>query len=233
MPSAEPSLFRQAWDSSVFLSWSKFFGSVGIGLLTLVWNVVFGLRTVDAAKWFGVSVILAYFTFGIGDLVVQYAALWARFRLNMFLLEIKAGLTNTAEEAVRDAVQKTMPSPPPVRAQLTPFNETQLAKLREFLEANEKAEVSLVSQTGEPKSYEQLRAIEPIFKDCGWVVSSGLAALDGPGIFVFVNSKTSHKATSLICEALAASGIRFTYRELESDDFNICTIYFSHRQFFN
>ncbi|HYL57672.1 MAG TPA: hypothetical protein VEU51_02295, partial [Candidatus Acidoferrales bacterium] len=167
-----------------------------------------------------------------GELVVQYAALWARFRFNIFLLEIKSGLINVAEEAVRDAIQKRVPPALGQTPQQTPFNETQLTKLREFLDKNEKAEVSLVSQTGEPKSYEQLRALEPIFEECGWKVSTGQAALDGPWIFVFVNASTPQKATSLVCEALAASGIRFTYRQVDSTDFDRCTIYCSHRRLF-
>jgi len=146
----------------------------------------------------------------------------------MFLLEMKAGLTNTAEEAVMNAVQKQLPSPMR-EPQQTSF-ETQLTKLREFLDKNEKAGVSLVAQTGEPKSYEQMRAVENIFGECGWTVSTGQAPLEGPGIFVFVNAVTPQKATSLVCEALAASGIRFTYREVTSDDFDTCTIYFSHRR---
>jgi hypothetical protein len=223
------SLIRRAYNATSFFSISKGLGAVGLSALVLLWNWWFGLRSWDATKTFFLCLLLGYASLALIALVWNLSILGAKDWWITFIGGLRMNVSDAIKQATAQALQNR--SAPTQRPQHPLFRDTELIKLGAFLKSKGKGEVRLVSQTGEPQSYEQARIIDPIFRECGWKVSLGMAELNGPGIFVFATSRTPEKTNSLVCEALSASGIRFTHREVESNDFDICTIYFSHRPY--
>jgi 4-amino-4-deoxy-L-arabinose transferase-like glycosyltransferase len=122
------------------------------------------------------------------------------------------------------------PQAAPVFAQIKPsalIEGWKLTKLREFLSDKPKGSVRVVGEEGDPIAYSFSKRLANAFEQSGWTVNQGSLGLhfSAEKVFVVDHMNEVSKYSSLIREALVASGIPFERFKMRDAEFVVCTVY--------
>lgn len=226
------SLIRRAYQATSFRSISKGLTAIGLSALTIVWNWIFGVRNWDTTKTFLLCVPLAYASVALLALAWNLTILGAKDLWAAFIGSLRTDLIGAVKEAAREAVP-VEPKAPRLRSTGGRTDAHTVIKIMEFLHDKPKGQVSLVSEAGDPEAYQDLLRISEAFRASGWTVTTGMANLGGPGVFLMINNSTPEQTVALVSEALVASGLSFHQNNTnDAEQFTTCTIYISNRQQF-
>jgi hypothetical protein len=145
------------------------------------------------------------------------------------MASIFAGHAVPAESAPLDAIKNATTQTAPVGDQRPALIEAwQLKRLREFLRDKPKGSIRVVGEDGNPSAYRDSQRLAHAFEQSDWTVTKGSVrfGFSTESVFILDHKWEVSKYSSLVGEALAASGIEFQrYNNVSTPEFLICTVY--------
>ncbi|SRR6266849_6119568 len=172
-------VWRQARQQTELVRVSRLFYTAGLGVLTLLFNGVFGLRPWQITIWFVLSYLAGYTLLTLVEFVYRAAFIGIQTQWKGFLAQLKSEILGNILEAL------PQPSIPPHVGQSFPwflFPETK--KLFIDMLAQEPGDVHIWSCMGDARSFQFAEQLKAAFTEAGWAVTHDPDPIgsQGPGL---------------------------------------------------